>query len=149
MGGALAAKLKWRFIDTDTLIEQEAGVSITRVFGEAGERAFRAREAATIRRICRLEKHVIATGGGAIVSKDNARQLKASGTIICLAANPEVIRERLKGSGDRPLLHGPDPLGTIRALQASRSQAYARADATIDTSELTVDEVVHAILEIV
>ena len=46
----------------------------------------------------------------------------------------------------RPLLQGPRPLETIRALMAERADAYARADVMIETSDLTPDEGVEHVL---
>jgi hypothetical protein len=45
-------------------------------------------------------------------------------------------------------LQGGEPLTKIRTLLAARAEAYARADATIDTSRLSVNEVVQAVLAI-
>ena len=40
----LAARLDWRAIDTDTLIEEASGRSIAEIFAQDGEARFRARE---------------------------------------------------------------------------------------------------------
>jgi shikimate kinase len=60
-----------------------------------------------------------------------------------------VILARVRGNADRPLLQGDDPLGKIRSLLATRAEAYAKADVTIDTSELDIDRVVATIISLV
>lgn len=146
VGRRVASRLGRRFIDTDVLIEQEARASIANIFAKKGEAYFRSLEHDMIVRICQEKEVVIATGGGAIVNDANAACLKASGTVICLTAAPEVILARVQNNTDRPLLQGNDPLGKIRSLLASRAEAYAKADLTIDTSTLDLECVVEAII---
>jgi shikimate kinase len=145
VGKKLAARLGCPFIDTDTLIEEETGTSIVRLFADKGEPYFRQLEQQVIARVCLEKGVVIATGGGAMVNAENAKRLKASGTVICLTAAPEVILARVQGNEDRPLLQGGDPLAKIQALLATRAEAYAQADFTIDTSCLGVDDVADAV----
>jgi len=149
VGRRVAARLGWRFFDTDALIEKDAKTSIASIFAQRGETHFRALEKVAIERVCRKKEVVIATGGGAIVNKENAARLKENGIVICLTAMPEVILERVRGNVERPLLQGENPLGKIRSLLATRAEAYARADLTIDTSELDVDRVVETIVSLV
>jgi shikimate kinase len=149
VGRRVAAQLGRQFFDTDILIEKDAKTSIATIFAKQGEAHFRALEKAAIERVCRRKEVVIATGGGAIVNEENAAQLKESGIVVCLTATPEVILARVRGNTDRPLLQGDDPLGKIRSLLATRAEAYARADVTIDTSELDVDRVVEKVVSLV
>ena len=144
-GKKLAERLGRRFIDTDTLIEEEAGMTISTIFTERGESYFRMLERAAIARVCEEQEIVVATGGGVLVNEENTRRLKESGTIICLTATPEVILSRVQSNDDRPLLHGDSPLEKIRALLTARADVYAKADLTIDTSARGVDEVVDAV----
>ena len=146
VGRTLATHLGYRLLDTDLLIEQEAGMSIAQIFAKKGEAHFRELEKHTIARACLEKGVVIATGGGAMANAVNAERLKASGVVICLTASPEVIRQRIQGNSERPLLQGDEPLGKIRALLAARAEAYAQADITVDTSALNVKEAVEAVL---
>lgn len=146
VGRRLASRLRWSFIDTDFVIEQELNTSIRQLFAEKGEVYFREQERRVIARVCQHQLCVIATGGGAIVDPANAQQLKNSGLLVCLTATPEVIFARVWSNTDRPLLQAEDPLATIRTLMASRADAYARAQVTIDTSQQSVEQVVAAVL---
>lgn len=145
VGRKLAARLDRKFIDTDVLIEQAAGMSIARLFSEKGEPYFRELEQQVIARVSLQDGAVIATGGGALVKEVNAERLKASGILICLTATPEVILARVQRDTARPLLLAEDPLAKIHALLTVRAEAYAKAHVMIDTSHLSVDEVVEAV----
>jgi len=150
VGAIVARRLNWPLIDSDTEIESRAGKSIVTIFAEDGEPRFRALEREIIAELAaRHEPAVIATGGGALIDDTNFAALSRTGVIICLAAHPEVIAARVAGSGrTRPkLLEGDLPLeDRITELLAARSAAYARAAATIDTSELTRDQAAEQVL---
>ena len=94
IGKYIAARLGRKFIDTDALIEQKSGKTIAALFMERGEPYFRALEQEAIAQVCTEEGSVVATGGGALANEENVRQLKASGTVICLTATPEIILSR-------------------------------------------------------
>ncbi len=146
VGKRLAARLERTFIDTDMVIERELGTSIAQLFVEKGEAYFRAHERRIIAQTCQQQDCVIATGGGAMVDPANAELLKKSGLVVCLTATPEVIYNRVKRNANRPLLQADEPLTKIRTLIADRAQAYARADVMVETSQRSLDDVVHAVL---
>lgn len=146
VGRRLAARLGREFVDTDALIEQEAGTSITRIFADRGEAEFRVREKRAVAAAVGEDDRVVAVGGGAILDRENLAAMKAGGPVACLTARPEIVLSRVAHDTGRPLLQGPQPLETIRGLMAERADAYARADVMIDTSDLTPDEVVERLL---
>ena len=69
-GKQLAALLQRDFIDSDQLICQRTGVSISTIFELEGEGGFRKREAAIIDELTRRHPVILATGGGAVLSPD-------------------------------------------------------------------------------
>ena len=146
VGKRLAARLERTFIDTDMVIERELGISIAQLFTEKGEAYFRTHERRVIAQTCQQQDCVIATGGGAILDPVNVEILKKGGLMVCLTATPEVIYNRVRGNTNRPLLREDEPLAKIRTLIADRSQAYARADVMVETSQRSPDDVVHAVL---
>lgn len=145
VGKRVAARLGRKFLDTDALIEQKSGKTIAALFMERGEPYFRTLEREAVASVCMKEGIVVATGGGALMNEENVRKLKASGTLICLSATPEIILSRVQGNTDRPLLQSDDPLAKIRTLLAARAGAYAKADLILDTSCLSVEAVVEKI----
>ena len=91
---------------------------------------------------------VIATGGGIVIREENRAVLKDGGFVIWLRASPEAIYDRCMRNQNRPLLDNDDPLGTITKLLGEREGLYREtADFEVNTSDLTVDEIVHGITE--
>lgn len=144
VGKRLAKRLGWKFVDLDELIVAGAKMPIAKIFSERGETVFRRLERRHISRVVHGRHQVIATGGGAFVNPRNRSFLRASGTVICLTARPAVILERVSHKLRMlPMLVGAtNPLTRIKTLLAQRAPAYAQADLTIDTSHLSVDEIV-------
>ena len=68
VGALLAERLGWRFMDTDAAIEARTGLTVAQIFAANGEDAFREFEADAIRGCARLDRLVLALGGGAVES---------------------------------------------------------------------------------
>ncbi len=149
VGRALATRLKMKFVDIDGLIEEREGIKISDIFASKGEPYFRKTEKEIVREVSAQSGLVIAAGGGAVIDEDNAKNLKSSGIMVCLAATPDKIFDRTKGHTHRPLLDVSDPREKIAELLAKRAEYYARADHRIDTTDLSIDEVVRKIAELV
>ena len=148
-GRVLARKLGTRFIDTDTLIEKEAGIQIWEIFEKFGEAHFRGLERQIVKKVTEEEGIVIAVGGGAIVNPANLADLKRHGIVVSLTASPEVILSRVEKNLDRPLLKVEDKLGKIKELIAVRAPFYEKADITVDTDCKNPEQVADEILEAV
>lgn len=84
VGSLLASRLGRRFLDTDALIEEKAGKTIPQIFSEDGEAYFRDLEAEVIESVASENGLVIATGGGAILRRENCRALKRNGRLYFL-----------------------------------------------------------------
>jgi shikimate kinase len=92
---------------------------------------------------------VVACGGGIVLDEENIKIMQETGTVICLTAQPSVIFERTKDYNFRPLLNTPNPLEKIKELLQKRAPFYARIEKKIDTSNLSIDEVVEEILKLI
>lgn len=147
LGRAAAERLGFRFFDTDEMGEAADGRPIHRIFQESGEDYFRDLESAAVKEASACRGAVIATGGGALGRPENVAALKSTGVLICLAARPEVILQRVSSHGvERPLLKCSDPLARIQALLEERRSAYAQADAVVDTSDLTPSQALECVI---
>ena len=146
VGRRLARALGRTFVDTDRLVEARAGRSVAAIFADEGEAGFRSREREAVAAACALPDAVIATGGGALVDPENRRLFAAAGPIVCLTASPEDILRRVGAAEGRPLLAActsdAERLARIREMLAARAPSYGSATHTIDTTGLTVDQVV-------
>ncbi|VAX26248.1 Shikimate kinase I [hydrothermal vent metagenome] len=148
IGRRLAVELRYRFVDTDHLIEKKAQKRIPQIFSEKGEVYFRNLEVAAVAEAAALEAYVIATGGGVPANSLNMDVLSKTGILVTLIARPEVILKRVqRRAGERPLLKGSDPLGHIYKLLKIREEFYKRSDITIDTSDIQIGESVRRIVD--
>lgn len=148
VGRALGRQLGYRFIDTDTLIEEREGMPISLIFKKKGEDYFRRVERATVEEISLLSNVVIATGGGVIKNRNNVEDLGRKGIIVWLKADPEIILKRvMTEGGKRPLLDVEEPLSEIKKLLKERLPLYEQADLCIDTNYITQEETAREIIE--
>ncbi len=146
VGEKLAALLGYEFLDMDAIIEAETGMPIPQLFSTRGEPAFRELECRVAEQVSQRTGCVIATGGGTIVNRNNYENLKRSGILIALTADPEIILLRAGTGESRPMLGKGDPIQRIRDLMQQRSAAYALADITVDTSSQSIEEVAGTII---
>lgn len=149
VGELLASSLNLQFVDLDDLIEVKEGKKINQIFAEKGEPYFRMVEKQITQQAAQKQNQVIACGGGVVLDKDNVQALKRSGILVYLKVSPEVVLERTKGYSHRPLLNVKDPRKKVEELLNFRKEYYEQADCTVDTSNLTVEEVVSKILALV
>jgi shikimate kinase len=146
VGRLCAAHLRYELIDTDDWIEKRAGKSITEIFAQEGEAAFREIERQLVTEMAAWQRKVISTGGGLAANDANLVSLKQHSLVVCLWASAEEIWERVRDQGHRPLLQGPDPLGKIRALLEQRTPFYRQADVLVNTGMRSAREVAQQVL---
>ena len=91
----LADKLSWHALDMDAEIEARHGKSIRQIFAEEGEPTFRRFESDLLHEVSSLTKHVIATGGGIVLDRDNRAWLRNSGHVIYLTGQPATLWNRI------------------------------------------------------
>ncbi|WP_347487668.1 shikimate kinase [Desulfoscipio sp. XC116] len=145
LGRRLARRLGYKFVDTDSAIEEITGKTVEQIFRKDGEIRFRSEEKLLVRKLSGQSGLVVATGGGMVLEQENVDLLKQNGVLICLRAEPEVILKRVKNKKRRPLLSRGDLLENIIKLTKERESAYEIADFSVDTSRLTFDEVLNQI----
>ena len=148
VGKRLAKRLGYIFIDTDKVIEDKLGRSITEIFRDYGESYFRELEAKLVEDLSGIKGHVISTGGGIVLNRENILSFKKYGFMICwLKASPETIYNRIKNQTHRPLIDVENPLNEIKRLLAIREKLYAEANVSIETNGMEADKIVDIILD--
>ncbi|MGE5483445.1 MAG: 3-dehydroquinate synthase [Ignavibacteriales bacterium] len=149
VGRALASRMNRRFLDTDSLVEETAGMTIPEIFARMGEPAFRQMEAAAVRSAAELKGVVIAAGAGATENEETRRILKENCAVVLMTATIETLVGRIDRSEERPLLSRCDPRdlpARMADLLQRRTQAYHEAADLVAESEGPVDQVVAGIL---
>lgn len=149
----VAERLGRRAIDADEELERRAGRSVTEIFRDDGEPAFRDLEAACLADLAAKGELVLSLGGGAILREENRRVIKSTGKAIWLKASPETLWSRMNGdpttTARRPNLTATGGLAEIEKLLATRTPLYAEcADCVIDTegksAEAIAEEAIQA-----
>ncbi len=148
LGRVLARKLGFQFIDTDNLIEKKAGKTVSRIFEEDGESAFRDMERQAVDEWIPRNGAVVACGGGLVMGKGMLDKLRLLGVVVCLFASPETILARVSRNDQRPLLRSDDPLERIQKLLRERLPVYMQAGAGILTDNRTEVDIIKSILRI-
>jgi shikimate kinase len=151
VGKALAQTLARPFVDLDKVLVAQASRSIAALVAQAGWPEFRRREKALVAHYAGLPGQVLAPGGGVVLDPENVQVLRDHGLVIWLTASPAALGRRLlgdQGSGEfRPSLTGADPVAEIEQVLAARQPLYrAAAHLTIDTTELSIPDIVNRIL---
>lgn len=146
IGRRLAKALGVSLLDTDAVIEQQTGRSITDIFATDGEPEFRRIEEEVIR--AALEEHdgVLSLGGGAVTSP-GVRAALAGHTVVYLEISAAEGVRRTSGNTLRPLLAGPDRAEKYRELMSKRIPLYRRvATIRVDTNRRNPGAVVRYIV---
>lgn len=149
VGRRIAAATKRRFVDTDRLVVDRAGLPIPEIFNRFGEPYFRDLESDALQLIAEEKGIVVATGGGIILRPANVELMKKIGTVILLTADEETLFERVSKRSTRPLLKTENPRETISQLLTERRPIYeAASNFIVDTSHLSHDEVAEEVLKL-
>lgn len=147
-GLASCSRSQWNFIDLDELIELQQQRRIVDIFAQEGEPYFRKIEKKLLKQVSTQNKFVVACGGGVVLDKTNIKLMKKSGILICLCASCDQILKRVSSNALRPILNVANPKERIELLLKMRAPYYQQADYAIDTSDLSVKQVVSKIIKI-
>jgi shikimate kinase len=136
IGPALAQKMQYPFVDTDTEIVRQAGLTIPEIFDRHGEAYFRNLEKNVIQRLSQQTGLIIALGGGSVVNSVNWERIQHTGITIYLDYPFKIIFQRVQNDQNRPLLAvSPEQLPThLRQLMQQREPYYLRAQVKMPLS---------------
>ncbi len=150
VGKLLADQLNYGFIDTDELIETRNNRSISEIFQEFGEEAFRKIERDIVKEVAELDAVVISTGGRLMLDPENVNALSRNSRVLCLVATPDEILSRVSDDHDhkRPLLSVPNPKERIVELLQERNDKYRRFP-QIATNERNPNDIAKGLVEFI
>ena len=148
MGRQIAKRLNMEFEDSDHAIEAHTGADIPLIFEKEGEEGFRKREVLIIDELTHKSNLVLATGGGAVLAKENRQHLKSRGIVIYLHSDIKHLIERTRHDKNRPLLQTADPAAKLREIMTTREPLYREtADIIINTGQQSIKTVINTILD--
>ena len=139
VGSLLAKAMGREFFDSDAVLQERTGVTVSEIFEREGEQGFRRREREVIAELVQRKNIVLATGGGAVLDADNRRLLASRGTVIHLHASVEAQLCYLRADRSRPLLQRGDPQEILKRLSREREPLYRELrDYQVNMDGLTV-----------
>ena len=129
VGKILTERLSRRFLDTDAMICEETGRIISDIFEKDGEAVFRDFESEAVKKASAMSASVIATGGGAVLRRENVDALRQNGVIYFLDRPLDLLMP----TADRPTASSKE---AIQKRYEERYSIYCEsADKTIDSSK--------------
>lgn len=135
------------FLDFDAEIERREGKTVSEIFAEHGEHYFRSKERALTEELRRARGMILAPGGGWITDPEVVAMLHPPGRMVYLRVRPETALKRMgKRQALRPLLVRANPLEALQLLHAARRVLYERADLTIESEHLSLQEVTERVV---
>jgi shikimate kinase len=133
------------FVDSDQVIEANAGMPIPWIMAEHGETVLRDQETVALKQIMKTQESVIALGGGALLREKNRVLVESSGSMIVLMAELSTLLERLQNdSHTRPLLAG-DLESKLTFYLENRAEHYASFPLKVLVDGKTIKQIVHQI----
>jgi shikimate kinase len=150
IGKSLANKLSLQFRDTDAVIEEQEKKTVSQIFIEDGEDAFRLIEKSVLRQELLTDDTVLALGGGAPISIDAQSALRAiKSHVVYLDISLANVAPRIGFNRDRPLLLN-NPRGQWQRLMEARRPIYESiADTIVDVNKRSQSEIVSQIMEVI
>jgi XRE family aerobic/anaerobic benzoate catabolism transcriptional regulator len=136
LGRALAGELAVPFVELNSAIEAEAGMSLNEVFSLYGQPGFRRLERRCLDNfIAQHENAVITVGGGIVSEAETFNLLLMNCYTVWVKATPEEHMSRVVAQGDfRPMEGNTEAMEDMRRILLAREPLYSKADFTLDTT---------------
>ena len=146
IGSLIAKKLKIKFIDVDKEIEEELGLSISKIFETKGENYFRKFEQQITLKILKINSTVVSLGGGAFMNKVIRNEILKNHISFWLNWDNETLLNRIKNSKKRPLAFNSTENELIDLIK-KRSNIYSKALYEIKCDKMSKSEIVKKVLK--
>ena len=146
VAAAIAEQLALTHIDTDVVVEQNCGTSISNIFVDSGEAYFREAEREAVAASLMTNDTVVSLGGGAILNADTRDDLRDA-SVVWLQVGLAAAAQRVGINQSRPLLLG-NVRATLAQLLDERAPLYSKvASLTIATDERTPGDIATQIVD--
>ncbi len=127
------------YVDTDRMAERLVCKSVSEVFEEDGEDAFRRLEERVLRRLMHRKSLLVSCGGGIVERPESCALMHEMGTVVFLDGDLEDSLRQIQHPEKRPDLGSRDE---ALSLYAHRRPLYEReADLSIDIRGKTFEQV--------
>ena len=147
IGNLVSKKLDFPFIDIDTLIVKNTGMSVLEIFKNKGENYFRKLEEEITIKCLKKIKNVVSLGGGGFINAKIRKEILTNHFSFWLDWDESILIKRIKDSKERPLAFNSSDR-EIRTIIKNRSKIYSNAQFKINCNKLTKTEIVEKIIKI-
>ncbi|MGY6030855.1 shikimate kinase AroL [Phytobacter sp. AG2a] len=147
VGHALSELQARQFVDTDHWLQEQAQMTVAELVSKEGWQGFRARETQALEAVT-APSHVVATGGGIILSEYNRKFMREQGLVIYLCAPVSVLVDRLEAypkESQRPTLTGKPVREEVGEILAGRDALYRETAHHVVDASASLDEVLNDI----
>ncbi|MFA7279919.1 MAG: helix-turn-helix transcriptional regulator [Sterolibacterium sp.] len=142
LGKRLAKEMGVPFVELVSEIEKVTGMPVSEIFSLYGQSGYRRLEKRTLERVLdQYERAVLSIGGGIVSQGDTYDQLLTNCFTVWLKARPEDHMARVIAQGDlRPMAGNDEAMADLHRILDAREALYAKADKSIETSDISEDE---------
>ena len=147
IGNLVSKKLDLPFIDVDSLIVENTGMSISEIFEKKGENYFRNIEEKITLKCLKKIKNVVSLGGGGFINTKIRKEILTNHFSFWLNWDDTTLIRRIKDSKKRPLVFKSTDQ-KIKAIIKDRSRIYSNAQFKINCNKLSKTEIVKKIIKI-
>ena len=147
IGSLISKKLDTKFIDVDSVLENDSKMKISEIFKKKGENFFRNLEEKITLKLLNSTNNVISLGGGGFINEKIRKEVLKNNFSFWLNCDTQTLLNRIKNSKKRPIAFNLTD-SELKELIVKRTKVYARAQFKINCHKLTKTEIVKKILKI-
>ena len=144
----VASKLKLKFVDTDSIIEEKNKMSISQIFKVKGENFFREDEERIVLNSLDKNNSVISIGGGAFINEKIREKILKQSISIWLELDIKTLSKRLIKNIKRPLLNNENNEKKLIEIYTKRKSIYNLANYKIVCDKLSKENITKKIIQI-
>ena len=144
----VASKLKLKFVDTDSIIEEKNKMSISQIFKVKGENFFREDEEKIVLNSLDKNNSVISIGGSAFINEKIREKILKQSISIWLELDIKTLSKRLIKNIKRPLLNNENNEKKLIEIYTKRKSIYNLANYKIVCDKLSKENITKKIIQI-
>ena len=147
IGSLVSKKLNIKFIDIDSVLENDSKMKIAEIFEKKGENFFRNLEEKITLKSLNSTNSVISLGGGGFINEKIRKEVLKNNFSFWLNCDTQTLLNRIKKNQRRPIAINLSD-SELTELITKRTKIYSKAQFKINCHKLTKTEIVKKILKI-
>ena len=148
IGILLSKRIKYRFVDIDSLIEKKEKKTVKEIFEKRGEKYFRKIEERESLKFLKKDRLILALGGGAFINTKIRKEVLSNTISFWLDIDIDNLLKRKIIVKKRPLLSNKNLEKTLIEIYNKRKVVYELANFKIDCNKLNKEQIIRKINKI-